>query len=127
MMTLALAFALGPLLAQAHHDRPFVPTHAVCFRAEMGPKSKPQKPVYLKAVLFVTRVQNECLTKDAKLAALCDEHARTQNQGEFKSLWRGEWERDRRLSDRIQSSCAKTPGAVVDVTKDMNNKSKAKD
>jgi len=119
--------ALAPLLAQVHLDQPFVPTHAVCFRAQMGPKSKPQKPVYLKAVLLVLRDEKECLAKKARLAALCDAHSRTQNQGDFKTLWRSEWERDRRLSDSIQSACAKRPPAVVDVTRDMNRKGKAQD
>lgn len=127
MITLAFAIALVPLLAQVSHDQPFVPTRAVCFRAELGPKSTTQKPIYKKAVLFSTRDQKECVAKNTKLAALCDAHARTQYQGEFKSLWRSLWERDRLLSGSIQSSCAEKIGLVVDVTTDMNKQGKAKE
>ena len=84
------ALALLSLLAQVSFDRPFVAKKAVCFRAELGPKSTPKAPVYKKAELVNKATAAECAGKGVKLAALCDAFSRTQNHGAFKALWRSE-------------------------------------
>lgn len=116
---LALSAAAG-----ARADLPFTPTKAVCFRAQPGRGSTPKTPVYAKAEVLVVQAAAACAGPNTSLAALCDVHARTQFQGQFKTTWNSPWERDHLLEADVQSMCARKVGTVTDVTKDASNKKK---